>query len=214
MNVDFDLVRRALSSPATLPDAYPRLTGDEPAAVLVLLTADPLAASLHVRASSMREHAGEIALPGGRRDPGDASLLATALRETREELGVDEGEIEALGELFPVPVVTGKYLIHPFVGLTRARARAASPEIERLLSMPLAPYVLGERAVYYRMDRWRGSTFPTPFFKLPSGEVPYGATAAILVDLLRRLAACAGTMLSLIESSEKPWGDRYAKEGA
>lgn len=214
MSVDFSLVRRALREPVPPPVDYPALVGEENAAVLVLLRDAPLRVLLHVRASSMREHAGEIALPGGRAERGDPSLLDTALRETHEELGVPPSEIEPVGGLLPVPVVTGKYLIHPFVGLTHREPHAASSEVGRLFSMDLDAYVTGAAPVFYRMDQWRGRTFPTPFFRLPTGEVPYGATAAILVDLLGRLARAAGTSLALTESSDKPWGDRYVKEGA
>ncbi len=213
MTFDFDLVRRALGDPACLPEGFPDLTGDERAAVLVLLHEAPLRAVLHVRAASLREHGGELALPGGRPDPGDGSLLATALRETREEYGVEASEIECVGELFAMPVVTGKYLIHPFVGLTHAPARAASREIERLVAMDLQPYLAGLAPIFFKLEPWRGRVVPTPFFRLPSGEVPYGATAAIVVDLLRRLSRAARTTLCLVESEDAPWGARYPRGG-
>ncbi|MCC6649286.1 MAG: CoA pyrophosphatase [Polyangiaceae bacterium] len=213
MNTDFELVRRALAAPSPPPYVYPEAAGGEPAAVLALVREAPLSVVLHVRAASLREHAGELALPGGRRDAGDASLLATALRETREEFGIDPGDVEPVGELLAVPVITGKYSIHPFVGLTRAVPRAASPEIERLVEMDLEPYLAGRAPVFYRLEPWRGSVVPTPFFRLPSGDVPYGATAAVIADLLQRLSRALGCALELRESRDRPWGDRYAREG-
>lgn len=192
---------------------YPPLTAEQNAAVLLPLLLSPLRVVLHVRAKALREHAGEIALPGGRPDSRDTSLLDTALRETKEELGISPEDIVIVGQLFPVPVVTGKYLLHPFVGIINTLPAHTSPEIERLIVMDLECYLRGEETIYVRWDTWRGAHIPSPFFRLPNGDIPYGATAAILFDLLNRMAAKTGVTMKTEQSDYKPWGDRYKNDG-
>jgi hypothetical protein len=165
-----------------------------------------------LRSSTLRDHAGEVGYPGGKRDPGDPDLLATALRELAEEVALGPGDVEVLGELSPVPVITGRYLIHPFVALVRAgaEARVASPEIARILDVPLLPWMTGAAII-------RGVEFPSraeqdrfvAHFEL-DGCVLYGASACILYELLCRLAAALGRDLPAARlQAEPPWGARY-----
>jgi 8-oxo-dGTP pyrophosphatase MutT (NUDIX family) len=74
---------------------------------------------LTLRPTSMRRHAGQISLPGGGYESGDGSLLATALRETQEELGVPPRDIEVWGALEDSVITVSRYQIKPFVGFAR-----------------------------------------------------------------------------------------------
>jgi 8-oxo-dGTP pyrophosphatase MutT (NUDIX family) len=95
---------------------------------------------------------GQIAFPGGRRDPGDADLLATAIRETREEIGVDLSSAERLGildDLHPRTPVLPPVVVRPFVFALTERPRIVpSPEVQDAFWVPFqalqAPGVRGE----------------------------------------------------------------------
>lgn len=69
------------------------------------------------RTMTVSHHKGQIAFPGGRTESHDANPLATALRETKEELGLDPQQIRILGKLPPTPTTQTGFLIHPFVGI-------------------------------------------------------------------------------------------------
>lgn len=209
--IDRELLCRALSlelprSPIPLPREA------APAAVLVPITRqrEPRVI-MHVRAHSMTEHAGEVAFAGGRPDPADHDLSATALREADEELGLAPPHVELLGPLAPVPVITGRYLVHPFVALVDdGVAHARTGEIERLVLVPFMHWVTGAEKVPASVNTWRGSTFTTPHFRLDSGDVLYGASAAIFYELLARLALASGLDApSFVLEDAPPWGDRY-----
>ena len=63
-------------------------------------------------------HSGQVALPGGKMDPGDSDLSFTALREAKEEIGVDPSKIELLGKLTEVYIPPSNFLVSPFIGIT------------------------------------------------------------------------------------------------
>ena len=68
------------------------------------------------RRADLRRHAGEISFPGGRRDPDDADLRQTALREAEEEIGLPRSAVSILAELPATSTFATNYVIHPFVG--------------------------------------------------------------------------------------------------
>ena len=166
----------------TFPDA-------RPSAVLVALADGPAGAEVLLtrRAEHLRNHKGEISFPGGRMDPGETPI-DTALREADEEVGLDPAEVVVVGELSHLSTVVSRSYIVPIVARLPARLELnpASPEVERILWVPLAELVRPET---YRVERWGRPPMDRElfFFELDD-ETIWGATAAMLVDLLRRLA--------------------------
>jgi 8-oxo-dGTP pyrophosphatase MutT (NUDIX family) len=163
--------------------------GRTEAAVLVPLVgveADPRVVFTE-RRHDLRRHAGEISFPGGRRDQGDADLVATALREAHEEIGLDPEHVEVVGALSPMGTFVTNYKVHPFVGIIRgADELEPNPaEVAAVLS-----FQLSELGLAYQMRRLvrMGVPFRTPTYQLGEHLI-WGATARILSELLERLEA-------------------------
>jgi len=141
---------------------------------------------LVVRARDLSRHAGQIAFPGGVTEPGDVDATDTALRETEEEVGVGRDRVGVLGLLDDV--FTGQqFRITPVVGrvLGPPPEVPTDREVAEILCRPLAELADPTRL---RMERrrFRGREVDVPFIGIPGHEV-WGATARILLDLLRLL---------------------------
>jgi 8-oxo-dGTP pyrophosphatase MutT (NUDIX family) len=158
-----------------------------PAAVLVPLYAydGELRVVLTRRRADLRRHAGEISFPGGRRDPEDATLQDTALREAEEEIGLARAEVTVVGALERTSTFVTNYVIHPFVGLLDGGRtwRASELEVEAVLEPSLR--TVGAGRTRTRIER-RGIAFEADAY-LFDGELVWGATARILEKLLERL---------------------------
>lgn len=173
--------------PATEEPVLPAFPEARHAAVLVLLhdASDGPELLLTRRSWEMRSHRGEISFPGGRMDPGETPL-DTALREAHEEVGLDPSSVAVVGELEHLNTVGSRSYIVPKVATIDRRPELAAMtiEVERVLWVPLHELTLPGT---YRSERW--GTPPTDrllhFFELDD-ETIWGATAHIIVDLLRR----------------------------
>jgi 8-oxo-dGTP pyrophosphatase MutT (NUDIX family) len=136
------------------------------------------------RRADLRRHAGEISFPGGRRDKGDADLVATALRESQEEIDLDPAVVEISEALPPTATFVTGYRIHPFVGrIPHPRELSLAPnpaEVETVLTFSLD--VLRESYEIRRLVR-RGVPIHTPTYTIDEHLI-WGATARILGDLL------------------------------
>jgi 8-oxo-dGTP pyrophosphatase MutT (NUDIX family) len=163
--------------------------GRTDAAVLAPLYCDA-AGDLHAvftkRRDDLRRHPGEISFPGGRVDPGDADLIATALRETHEEIGLPPEGVEILGALQPTPTFVTNYAIYPFVGEIEAGFEYVleAREVDHILELRLRD--LRDGYGRRRLVR-RGVPFRTDTYVV-GDHLIWGATARIVADLLDRAA--------------------------
>lgn len=154
------------------------------AAVLVPIVLHPQVPSLllTVRASHLRSHAGQISFPGGRIEPSDPDAGCAALRETREEIGVDASRIEPIGFLSDQIIRSG-FRITPLVGLLQPGFTVThdATEVAEVFELPLA-FALTAGNYRARAGRARGLDFE--IWELPFGERNiWGATAGILANL-------------------------------
>lgn len=159
----------------------------KPAAVLVLLADNPEpSVVLTVRSRTMTLHAGQVAFPGGGRESGEPFPLGTALREAREEIGIEASALELLGLLDRFDTITG-YRVTPVV----ARIDGDTPligcprEVEEIFHLPLTRAL---DPASYRSHRviHRDRRFTLVSIRHPRRLI-WGATAAMLEQLARRL---------------------------
>lgn len=141
---------------------------------------------LTVRTDQLQAHAGQVAFPGGRSDPGDGDALATALRESEEEIGLDRALVTPLGYLDRFETISG-YCITPVVARIAAEARLypAPAEVAEVFEVPLAFLLEPANLRRYTME-FRGHSRPMVEF-VHGGHRIWGATAAMLYNLLERM---------------------------
>jgi len=198
LNVDLIRTRLAANPDAAPAEAIaaPVLSDDAagligaklvPAAVLVpIIDGRNAGILLTKRTSHLKAHAGQVAFPGGRIDPGDTSPEAAALREANEEIGLPPGRAELLGRLPDYVTGTG-YRISPVLALLPERLEfTPNPdEVEAIFTLPLS-VLLDPHAPECREAEYRGRR--RRFWVWPHEEhYIWGATAAILVHLAHRL---------------------------
>lgn len=169
--------------------ALPIRPNPRPAAVLVPLVdrADHLTVLLTQRTAHLAHHAGQISFPGGRIEPGDPTARATALREAREEIGLDADRVDIVGRLDDYVTGTG-FVIAPIVGLVRPPYTLAPDpaEVEDVFEVPLA-FIL-DPANHQRHSRVFNGV-ERSYYAMPYGQrYIWGATAAMLINLHDALA--------------------------
>lgn len=176
------LLTRQMTPP---PGAVPRT-----AAVLIALYPhqDELWLPLTVRSSNLVRHGGEVSLPGGATDPEDDGPIATALRETHEELGIHPSEVEVWGHLSPTYISASNFYLTPIVGFLPSQPHFCPCEMEiaEVFCVPLSQ-LLDPATVFVEtriLDD--GNHAHIPYFAL-HGKV-WGATALILSELLARMS--------------------------
>lgn len=185
MEALFDALEDRLASRPPRAVHLPGLTLRESAVLVPLLLREGAPHVLFTkRPTTLRHHAGQYSFPGGSRDPEDATALHTALRETREELGIDVSGVRVLGALDEVPTLT-EFRIQPFVGVIPqgTEYRPNPDEVELIVEVPLT--ALLEPSIHRAERRSvRGVEYDVDFYTY-GPHVIWGATGRILRDLLR-----------------------------
>ena len=167
------------------PLKFPDGARNGAALLLVYPHDDTLQLALTVRGSGLRNHTGQVSLPGGRVDDGETFEQA-ALREAEEEVGVDPRAVDVVGRLTPLHIPVSGYLLHPVVGFTTMRPafQRAEWEVARIIEAPIS--LLSDPRVVKREMRTRtvnGQTIDVdvPYFDI-DGEKVWGATAMVLSE--------------------------------
>jgi len=204
-SVTLQTVRAALQVP--LPGRAAQLTmaprprpGDRPdlphpcpneGSVLVLLyeRESGLVMPLTRRAQTVEMHKGQISLPGGAREPQDASFAQTALRETCEELGIPEEAIELLGSLTPLYIPPSRFCVYPYVGYARHTfpLHPDPNEVAEVIEVPLE-HLLDPATRQVEIHFRHRQRFQVPIYEVAHHKV-WGATAMILAEFLAMLRA-------------------------
>lgn len=138
------------------------------------------------RADHLSSHQGQISFPGGRRDPEDISAAANALREAREEVGLDPAQVEVLGYLDDYPTIS-RYLVTPVVGLVHGPVELVSDpgEVAEVFEVP-ASVLLDPQA--YRRKTLSRDGLVVPYYEVNwEGYRIWGATAGMLWDLCQKV---------------------------
>lgn len=180
----------------------PTLYGDEEArpdaslltaaAVLIPIVARPehLSVLFTLRTTHLKAHSGQVSFPGGRVEPLDVSPEATALRETREEIGLATASVEVLGQLADYHTRTG-FRVTPVIGLVTAPFDLTldEREVQYVFEVPLS-FLLDPTNHQRHQREFQGRT--VHYYAIPYLQhYIWGATAGMLVNFYRRLAAAA-----------------------
>lgn len=157
----------------------------KPAGVLILVRShsNELSVLLTQRSADLKLHAGQVSFPGGRMEDSDADIEVTALRETREEIGIAEEHVSIIGYLETMPTVTG-YAVSPIVGLVdgSVELKIDKTEVEYAFEVPLE--FLLDPANHRMVPReWQGLSFSMVEFHY-DGQRIWGATAQMLLRFL------------------------------
>ncbi len=201
-------VAQALAAydPPQLP-ALPGRRNHLPAAVLVPLiwTDDGLGTVLTLRGSRLRTHAGEVSWAGGKPEPQDADLAATAQREAQEEIGLTGARV--LGRLSAMPLYTSDYRLHPFVAQVDAQPLVPDGhEVDRVLPVDMAHLLDAAHidAIAYQLG---GQQLLSPIWELDEGVLCFGGTAHTLLELLGVVAPLYGRRVPALRTGRFEWGD-------
>jgi len=160
-----------------------RVAGAElvPSAVMILLYPKDgeYCILLNKRSEEVEHHKGEISFPGGARDPEDPDSLATALRETEEEMGINRSDVTVVGEMDEIVTRSG-FLVNVFAGTIEYpyTFKPSAIEIAQVLEFPIS--ALTDPANRRSETRWHDGELVTSYSYVHEEHIVFGATARIL----------------------------------
>lgn len=174
---------RVVKMPLTVPD------NAKLSAVLCLLF--PVEDELHVLLMKRKEdrtaHSGQVSFPGGRFDETDANLRATALREAKEEVGINEHEVEILGSLTSLYIPVSNFNVFPYVGFARQQPvyNLSQNEVAYTLEVPIKELLHPDRKIVTDVV---SPAVPDVIrqvraYNLEDGTIIWGATAMMISEL-------------------------------
>lgn len=163
--------------------------GARQAAVMVLLHAqkDDLEVLFIERSRHPNDrHSGQISFPGGRVEPADEDLEATARREMEEEIGISADAVDVLGPLTPLYIPVSNFMMHPFVGYLRELPQLTlqTSEVARTLVIPVSAFLAADVRVVADRKLSSGMRLKeVPFWNVGGVEI-WGATSMVMAELI------------------------------
>ncbi|MEZ5047360.1 MAG: CoA pyrophosphatase [Chitinophagaceae bacterium] len=133
-----------------------------------------------------KSHSGQIAFPGGKKEPFDSELKDTALRECEEEIGIGAQEIEIVGQLSNIYIPPSNFIVSPFVGIVHTidHHQISTKEVEALLSVPLSQLFCNQSKQHSQVVSSHSLiVHETPAYVLRDNTIIWGATAMMVSEL-------------------------------
>ena len=135
-------------------------------------------------------HSGQVAFPGGKREAYDADLIATALREAEEEIGLDRNSVHILGSLTEIFVFASNFMLLPVVGYVSEKPvfEPDNHEVARILEIPVSQLFDKSRISETTIHLPNHLSLKTPYYGLQD-EIVWGASAMVISELVSVLSA-------------------------
>jgi len=130
-------------------------------------------------------HSGQISFPGGRYEVGDPDMMHTALRETREEIGIDPSAISIIGKLTDLFIPPSNFIVFPYVGIAEKRPLFSPDpeEVAAIIEVEVASFFLDENCLDKTLTLRDGYRIHTPCYVI-NGHIIWGATAMMIAEFL------------------------------
>jgi len=176
-----------MASSFRIPEGYmPDMSSARLGGVLIALFNDggTVRTILTKRPAYQGAHSGQVSFPGGKKEPSDTDIIATALRETQEEVGIAPIAVQIIGQLTELYVPASNFLVHPVVGVLSALPLLTPDprEVEQILLPDLQLVFQDENVSTKSIAINAGLTIKAPYFDV-DGHTVWGATAMILAEL-------------------------------
>jgi 8-oxo-dGTP pyrophosphatase MutT (NUDIX family) len=130
-------------------------------------------------------HSGQISFPGGKKDETDESLLLTAMRESKEEIGIQPEQYEVIQNLSPLYVPASHFMIFPYLSVVveKPQLKLHEREVEKFFEVPLSIFFDPENLKTMKMKFFSGNEYNVPYYDI-DGSVLWGATAMIMSEFV------------------------------
>jgi 8-oxo-dGTP pyrophosphatase MutT (NUDIX family) len=170
-----------------MPDRIPENARQGAVLALLYPAEDVLSLLLIRRTADGGAHSGQIGFPGGKAEEADADLIATALREAQEEVGLLSCDVDIIGALSSLYIPVSNYNVHPFVGYTQRKPDyiLSAAEVDEVIEVPVAELFHPERITKVVVTSPADKSFirKVPAYKLLDETVIWGATAMMISEL-------------------------------